>query len=73
MAAKTEIPERLSITLSFGVDREYVEDNIANGEEVTLQMMLDALRDSAYEILSDDLYNIVQTAQVFDESGDPVT
>lgn len=70
--ATNNLPEKLSISLNFGVDQEWVRDFIADGEEVTLQMMLDTLRDSAYETLKDDLYNIIQTATVFDETGEEI-
>jgi hypothetical protein len=70
--AANEIPETLVINLKFSVDRDWIEEYIADGEEVTLQMMLDALREQALEWLADDAYNMVQTADVFDGDGNQV-
>jgi hypothetical protein len=70
--AANKLPETLVLNLSFEVDREWIEEYIAEGEEVTLQMMLDALREQALESLDDDSYNMVHTSDVLDENGKKV-
>jgi len=70
--AANKLPETLVLNLSFEVDREWIEDFVAEGKEVTLQMMLDTLREQAIESLADDAYNMVQTSDVFDENGEKV-
>lgn len=70
--AANKIPETLVLNLSFEVDREWIEEYIAEGKEVTLQMMLDALREQAFQLIHDDAYNMVNCADVMDETGEKV-
>lgn len=70
--AANKLPETLVLNLTFEVDREWVEEYIAEGKEVTLQMMLDALRENALGLIHDDAYNMVNCADVMDENGEKV-
>lgn len=73
MADNKELPELIQINLDFKIDREWYEEYcLEDGQQPTLQGMIDALRNVAHEMLRDDAYNLVETADILDESYSPV-
>ena len=70
--AANKIPETIRINLSFEVEREWIEEYVAEGKQVTFQMMLDTLREHTLELIRDDVYNMVNCADVVDETGKKV-
>lgn len=72
MTTKT-LPQSLTIRLEFEVTLDEVEEICSeNGEKISLQKMLDVLRDYAHASIDDDAYNMVESADVYDEEGDKV-
>lgn len=70
------LPEKLVLRLDITLDRDYAEEAFMDDSDgfgvMSLQRFLDQLRDRAYEILNDDLYNLVQTAPVLDQDNNVV-
>lgn len=73
MADNKELPELIQINLDFQIDREWYEEFcVEQGEQPTLQGMIEALRNCAHEMLRDDAYNMIETADILDESYSPI-
>ncbi len=70
------LPEEMVLRLDFRLSREYAEEILMDDSDgfgrLSLQRFLDSLRSNAYEMLKDDLYNLVQTATVLDQDNNVV-
>lgn len=68
MAKNTnKLPESLTLKLEYTITLEELNEYIGIPlEEITLQVMLDKLREYANECVD---YNAIQTANVYDETG----
>jgi hypothetical protein len=71
MTEKTnKLPESLTLKLEYTVTLEELEEYVGIPlEEITLQLMLDRLREYAEDAFD---YNAIQDAKVYDETGDLV-
>lgn len=71
MTEKTnKLPESLTLKLEYTVTLEELEEYVGIPlEEITLQLMLDRLREYAEDAFD---YNAIQGAKVYDETGDLV-
>lgn len=65
-----KLPESLTLKLEYTVTLEELEEYVGIPlEEITLQLMLDRLREYAEDAFD---YNAIQSAKVYDETGDLV-
>ena len=71
MTEKTnKLPESLTLKLEYTVTLEELNEYVGIPlEEITLQLMLDRLREYAEDAFD---YNAIQGAKVYDETGDLV-
>lgn len=67
---ENKLPESLTLKLEYTITLEELNEYIGIPlEEITLQVMLDKLREYAEEACD---YNAIQDANVYDENGDLV-
>lgn len=63
---KTQLPAELTMRMEFSIPSDY------GTEYASFQEFLDDLRDYVLQALNDDAYNIVNSADVYDDKGELV-
>lgn len=64
---KTQIPAELKMRIEFSIPSDY-----AGEEHTNFQEFLDELREYVLATLDDDAFNIVNSADVYDDKGELV-
>jgi hypothetical protein len=71
-----ELPEKLTLRLEFDMDREWALEMFNEESDgfgtMSLQKFINSLRNSAAELIKDDMFNLIQSAKIVDENENVV-
>jgi hypothetical protein len=66
------LPEKLTLRLEVDMDREWALEMFNEESDgfgtMSLQKFINSLRNSAAELIKDDMFNMIQSAKIVDEN-----